>query len=110
MCFCAFLMKKCGDVGCHIRLLVDEVDGTLSCVLCSIWRELEADVSYRGIFAVSDLERQHNRNCGQDINVFETTIRVLGGLLAAYHLSGERGLLSKAEDLGLRLAKAFASP
>ena len=46
----------------------------------------------------------------QNVNVFETTIRVLGGLLAAYHLSEEEGLLRKAEDLGRRLAKAFDSP
>lgn len=42
--------------------------------------------------------------------MFETTIRVLGGLLAAYHLSAEEALLAKATDLGLRLAKAFDSP
>lgn len=46
----------------------------------------------------------------QNVNVFETTIRVLGGLLAAYHLSAEGVLLRKAEDLGRRLAKAFDSP
>lgn len=46
----------------------------------------------------------------QNVNVFETTIRVLGGLLAAYHLSAEEALLAKATDLGLRLAKAFDSP
>ncbi|CAM9939055.1 unnamed protein product [Ectocarpus sp. 8 AP-2014] len=46
----------------------------------------------------------------QNVNVFETTIRVLGGLLAAYHLSGEEALLTKAADLGRRLSKAFDSP
>lgn len=46
----------------------------------------------------------------QDVNVFETTIRVLAGLLAAYHLSAEQALLAKATDLGRRLAKAFESP
>lgn len=30
------------------------------------------------------------------VNLFETTIRVLGGLLSAYHLSGERIFLEKA--------------
>lgn len=48
--------------------------------------------------------------CRKNVNVFETTIRVLGGLLAAYHLSAEEALLDKAEDLGRRLAKAFDSP
>jgi len=42
-----------------------------------------------------------------DVSVFETTIRVLGGLLAAYELSGERVFLSRAVDLGNRLLPAF---
>lgn len=41
------------------------------------------------------------------VSTFETTIRELGGLLAAYDLSGETILLDKAEDLGHRLAKSF---
>ncbi|KAI8967118.1 glycoside hydrolase [Mycotypha africana] len=46
----------------------------------------------------------------QDVNVFETTIRVLGGLLAAYHLSGNDPVyLEKAVDLGDRLLPAFHS-
>ncbi|RKP14428.1 glycoside hydrolase [Piptocephalis cylindrospora] len=42
-------------------------------------------------------------------SVFETTIRVLGGLLSAYHMMGEKEprLLHKAEDLASRLAGAF---
>ncbi|RIA85716.1 Glycoside Hydrolase Family 47 protein [Glomus cerebriforme] len=48
---------------------------------------------------------------GGNVNVFETTIRVLGGLLSAYHLSGNDTLfLSKAIDLGDRLLGAFSSP
>lgn len=44
----------------------------------------------------------------QDVNVFETTIRVLGGLLSAYHLSGNDPVyLEKATDLGQRLIGAF---
>ena len=41
------------------------------------------------------------------INVFETTIRYLGGLLAAYDLSGRRVLLNKARELGDMLYVAF---
>jgi hypothetical protein len=41
------------------------------------------------------------------VSVFETTIRELGGLLAAYDLSGNPVLLEKAADLGRRLIKAF---
>lgn len=64
------------------------------------------------------------------VNLFETTIRVLGGLLSAYHLSGGGGAdlalaggavraqgrgpppevyLKRAEDLGERLMSAFSS-
>ena len=45
----------------------------------------------------------------QDVNLFETTIRVLGGLLSAFHLSAERIFLDKAKDLGQRLMGAFTS-
>ena len=45
------------------------------------------------------------------MNLFETTIRVLGGLLTAYHLSnGDQLYLIKALQLGLRLAPGFKSP
>ena len=45
----------------------------------------------------------------QDVSVFETTIRALGGLLSAHSLSGEAVFLTKALDLGERLAKCFDS-
>ena len=41
------------------------------------------------------------------VSVFETTIRSLGGLLAAYDWSGDKTFLDKANDLGKRLFKAF---
>jgi mannosidase alpha-like ER degradation enhancer 2 len=40
---------------------------------------------------------------------FEITIRVLGGLLSAYQLSGDARLLALADDLGTRLLPAFES-
>ncbi|KAH8338292.1 hypothetical protein KR074_010052 [Drosophila pseudoananassae] len=46
----------------------------------------------------------------RDVNLFEVTIRVLGGLLAAYHLSGDTMFLAKASELGNRLLPAFSSP
>ncbi|KAF4536222.1 Class i alpha-mannosidase [Lasiodiplodia theobromae] len=48
----------------------------------------------------------------EEINVFETTIRYLGGLLAAYDLSGGQypSLLTKATELGHMLYKAFDTP
>jgi len=44
------------------------------------------------------------------INVFETTIRYLGGLLSAYDLSGEKVILLKAVELGELLYVAFDTP
>ncbi|KAF4605034.1 mannosyl-oligosaccharide alpha-1,2-mannosidase [Pleurotus pulmonarius] len=48
-------------------------------------------------------ERQGN------FNTFETTIRVLGGLLSAYHLSQDSLFLERADDLGSRLLTAFST-
>lgn len=31
-----------------------------------------------------------------DVNLFETTIRILGGLLSTYHLTGDRLFFDKA--------------
>src|SRR5262249_53574492 len=46
----------------------------------------------------------------EPVQVFEITIRVLGGLLSAYQLTGEPRFLSLATDLGHRLLPAFSSP
>src|SRR2546429_8100714 len=48
----------------------------------------------------------------RDISVknFEITIRLLGGLLSSYQLTGDKRLLSLAEDLGNRLLPVFDSP
>ncbi|XP_043913988.1 endoplasmic reticulum mannosyl-oligosaccharide 1,2-alpha-mannosidase isoform X2 [Protopterus annectens] len=42
-----------------------------------------------------------------DVNLFESTIRILGGLLSTYHLTGDSIFLEKAKDLGNRLMPAF---
>src|SRR5215475_13765692 len=48
----------------------------------------------------------------QDVAVknFEITIRLLGGLLSGYQMTGDPRLLRLAEDLGKRLLPAFNSP
>jgi len=48
----------------------------------------------------------------KDISVqnFEVTIRLLGGLLSSYQLTGDKRLLALAEDLGNRLLPVFESP
>src|SRR5262249_11969308 len=45
-----------------------------------------------------------------EVKNFEITIRLLGGLLSSYQLSGDRRLLALADDLGRRLLPAFDSP
>jgi mannosidase alpha-like ER degradation enhancer 2 len=49
-------------------------------------------------------------NVDMDVQNFEVSIRIFGGLLSAYELDGDRRFLSLAEDLGKRLMKAFKSP
>lgn len=46
----------------------------------------------------------------EKVNLFETTIRYLGGLLGAYDLSHEKVLLEKAVQLGDMLYHAFDTP
>ena len=41
---------------------------------------------------------------------FEFTIRLLGGLLSSYQMTGDRRLLNLADDLGTRLLPAFKTP
>ena len=53
-----------------------------------------------------------NLSFDKDIYVqnFEITIRLLGGLLSSYQLTGDKRLLNLAEDLGNRLLPVFDSP
>jgi mannosyl-oligosaccharide alpha-1,2-mannosidase len=60
--------------------------------------------------AVQAVDKIDFTTCALDeINVFETTIRYLGGFLSAYDLSGGKfpELLQKAEEMGIMLYKAF---
>jgi hypothetical protein len=45
-----------------------------------------------------------------NVKVFEVNIRILGGLLCIYELSGDRRVLEKARDFADRLLPAFKSP
>ena len=53
-----------------------------------------------------------NLSFDKDIEVqnFEVTIRLLGGLLTSYQLTGDKRFLDLAEDLGNRLLPVFNSP
>lgn len=63
--------------------------------------------------AFSEARDWVNSNLNLDVdrynNLFEITIRIMGGLLSAYHLTGDRMFLDKAYDLGNRTLPAFAT-
>ncbi len=83
-------------------LLMTPVDALDTLVLMGLKDEADAD---RELIAT-------RLDFDQDIYVknFEITIRLLGGLLSGYQLTGDERLLHKAEDLGTRLLPAFDSP
>lgn len=47
------------------------------------------------------------KKANQMISSFETVIRFLGGLLSAYHMSGDKVFLDKAKDVAVALEFAF---
>lgn len=68
-----------------------------------------------GLKEEADKTREYvvkNLSFDHDISVknFEITIRILGGLLSTYQITGDRLLLTLAEDLGNRLLPVFQSP
>ena len=83
-------------------LLMTPVDALDTLVLM----KLDTDVAKAKALIVNDLSFDH------DVYVknFEITIRLLGGLLSSYQLTGDKRLLHLAEDLGTRLLPAFNSP
>lgn len=63
--------------------------------------------------ALQQVEKLDFTSCSlEELNVFETTIRYLGGLLAAYDVSGQKYpvLLRKAVEVGQMLYVAFDTP
>ncbi|KAK7896832.1 hypothetical protein WMY93_022157 [Mugilogobius chulae] len=56
------------------------------------------------------VEKELSFDKNVDVNLFETTIRILGGLLSTYHLTKDPLFLEKAKDLGARLMPAFKTP
>ncbi|HEX4737085.1 MAG TPA: glycoside hydrolase family 47 protein [Allosphingosinicella sp.] len=55
---------------------------------------------------------RHNLDFAVDgeVSVFETSIRLVGGLLSAHHACGDPMLLARAADLADRLLPAFETP
>lgn len=58
---------------------------------------------------VSWVEEHLSFDKDMNVNLFETSIRQLGGLVAAYSLSKRTVLLVKAEELGSRLLRAYGT-
>ena len=80
--------------------LVDALDG--------LWIMGLKDDFYAGVQEVAVIDWYDTHD--QAINLFEVTIRYLGGLLAAYDLSQESVLLRKAVELGDTLYATFDTP
>lgn len=88
------------------------------------WHEeslLLSPVEAYGLLRMMDLEEQAkevrtiirqqlNFNRDFEVQVFEITIRLLGGLLSAYQMDGDEQFLFKATDLANRLLPAFDTP
>jgi hypothetical protein len=85
------------DVSVAIGVTLIESLDTL--YLCGLHNEFDDALAY--------LATNHTFDVPAEVSLFETTIRVLGGLLSAYELSGRPVLLEKAYDLGKRLIGAF---
>ncbi len=83
-------------------LLMTPVDAFDTMILMGLTKE--ADDAKKLIFEKLDF------NLDMEVQNFEVSIRIFGGLLSAYELDGDRRFLSLAEDLGIRLMKAFKSP
>jgi len=72
--------------------------------LDTLWiMDLKDDFTRARNWVASNLNFQKYR----DVSLFETTIRVMGGLLSAYDLSGDTVFLDKAQDLANRFLPAF---
>src|SRR5436853_5817357 len=95
-------LSKTGHDWYGQSLLMTPVDALDTLILM----HLDDEAAKARLLIVSDL------SFDRDIYVknFEMTIRLLGGLLSSYQLTGDQRLLSLAEDLGNRLLPVFNSP
>ena len=95
-------LSKSGHDWYGQSLLMTPVDALDTLILM----HLDAEAERTHALIASDL------SFDRDIYVknFEIAIRLLGGLLSSYQLTGDKRLLSLAEDLGSRLLPIFNSP
>ena len=75
--------------------IVDSLDGLY---MMGLTDEFERAAKW----AINDLRFE-----ADGVSVFETTIRVLGGLLSAFELTARREFLEKAKELGQKLVRAY---
>lgn len=92
-------ISKKGDNWYTTSLLMTPVDAFDTFTLMGL--KSEADEAKEMIF--SNL----NFNLDMEVQLFEINIRLLGGLLSAYELDGDKRFLALAEDLCKRLLPAF---
>lgn len=95
-------LSKTGHNWYKTSLLMSPVDAYDVMLLMGL--QQEADETKELIF--------NNLQFDLDMEVqnFEVSIRILGGLISAYELDGDKRFLEMAVDLGTRLLKAFDSP
>lgn len=95
------LTKTCRD-WYGTPILMTQVDSLDSLYMLGFKKEADATREYI----------VKNLSFDKDISVqnFEITIRILGGLLTSYQMTGDKRLLALADDLGRRLLPVFDSP
>lgn len=87
---------------------VDQFSGwaaTLVDSLDTLWMMGMRDEFYEAVEAVATID--FGKSTAATVNMFETCIRYLGGLIAAYDLSGHQVLLQKAVEVGDLLYAGF---
>jgi mannosyl-oligosaccharide alpha-1,2-mannosidase len=87
-------------LGPNATLYLTAVDSIDTLYIMGLKEEYE---QAKGLIAKLDFDRTN----GYEVSVFETNIRVLGGLLSIYELTGEELFLEKAVDIADRLLPAF---
>jgi len=95
------LSKTAHDWYAH-SLLMTPVDAFDTMVLMG----LEKEAAEAKQMVLDSLRFDHD----MEVQAFEITIRLLGGLLSGYELDGDRRFLELATDLGNRLLPIFDSP
>lgn len=83
-------------------LLMTPVDGLDTMILMGLTPQADA--------ARKLIDSQLDFNQNMYVKDFEITIRMMGGLISGYQLTGDKRLLELADDLGRRMLPIFESP